>query len=234
MGKKIIVLSGSEKADGEYIRIFVNRDYIRAVEAVGGLPVVAPPTEDEEDARRYIDMADALILTGGHDIDPYYYNEDILPECNLPSRRRDVFEMNLLKYALKKKLPVLGICRGIQLINVYMGGTLYQDVIYNRDSKLMHYQPGDKGIPVHRVILEKESTLYKLYGGEIRVNSFHHQQIKDIGKGLRVTGRAPDGVIEVIEGESDEMLLMGLQWHPEMMYDAGIEDMVKIFRLLIK
>lgn len=234
MKNKVIGISGNRRSFDNFTRDYVNNHYIDSIEKAGGVPLIFPITTREETIESYVSMIDALILSGGHDMDPVYYNEELLPEGQMPFRERDTFDMLLIKYALEKRIPILGICRGMQVLNVYFGGSLYQDLKYNKDVYLKHIQESSPGEHVHKVAIERDSVLSEIYGEEVWVNSHHHQLVKRIGDGLKATGRASDMAVELIEWEDSSRFVVGVQWHPEMMYSSGSSEMGRIFNLLLE
>ncbi len=196
--------------------IKLRREYIERVEEHGGMVFLITPFHriDENDLS-------GIIIPGGGDIHPSYYGEEILfDNLNIVNRMRTEFELELLQRLMKLKRPILGICYGMQLINVFMGGTLYQDIKREIPASIDH----NKGHHVHI----KENRFIKK--GIIRVNSSHHQSIKSPGKGIDVIGTSEDGVIEAIT-HIDYPYLLGLQWHPERMND---EISKSIFRNFIE
>lgn len=234
MKNKIVGISGNRRTWDDFVRDYVNYHYTDSIEMAGGVPLILPITTSEEVAKSYIEIIDALILSGGHDMDPALYNEELLPEGEMPFRRRDTFDMLLIKYALEKNIPILGVCRGMQVLNVYFGGSLYQDLKYNKEIYLKHIQEINPGEPVHKVMIEKDSILSGIYGTEIWVNSYHHQLVREVGKGLKITGRSTDMAVELIEWRDNSRFIMGIQWHPEMMYSSGSDEMGKVFTLLLE
>jgi len=181
-------------------------DYARAVIAAGGLPVFLPGSADPAD---YADRLDGLLLSGGTDIEPARYGQAPCAELIPPEPGRDAFEIGLLDGAARDGMPVLGICRGIQVLNVHGGGTLHQHV----PPHACHAEPPNT--VAHRVGLTAGSLAASLYGPSIQVNSLHHQIIDDLADGYDATGYSDDGAIEVIESRRRPWL--GVQWHPEMM-----------------
>ena len=181
-------------------------DYARGVIAAGGLPVFLPSSADPAD---YANRLDGLLLSGGADIDPARYGHEPCAELFTPEPARDAFEMALLDGAARAAMPVLGICRGIQVLNVHGGGTLHQHVAPHA---CFHQPPNSVA---HRVDLIEGSLAASLYGPSVQVNSLHHQTINEIADGYEVTGRSEDGAIEVIEARRQPWL--GVQWHPEML-----------------
>jgi len=199
-------------------------DYVEGVVRAGGIPVVLPAIAEtaEEVARRI----DGLLLCGGSDLDPGYYGEEPIPELGVTLPERDAFEMALLDHALRRGTPVFGICRGLQLLNVALGGTLYQDLSSQLgNGSIAHRQQMPKWQWTHEVEVDGGSNVAKIMGStELRVNSYHHQGIKDLAKPLLVAARASDGVIEAVESPSlSEHWLVGVQWHAEAMRDVGSE-----------
>ena len=237
MTKAIIGLSGSilthkGKTFSGYLRSYANEDYVRAVSKNGGVPLILPVTADEEIIKRQVEKLDGLIITGGHDISPTSYGEEPLVKLGETLPIRDSFDRLLFKYAIKKNIPILGICRGLQMMNVYFGGSLYQDLSYNKVSYVKHDQEDGPTLATHSISIEEDSWLYKSLGeGEVLVNSFHHQAIKDLASDLRVVARAKDGVIEAVEHKSYGYML-GVQFHPEMIFEED-PKMNKIFKQLI-
>ena len=195
-------------------------DYARGVIAAGGLPVFLPSSADPAD---YANRLDGLLLSGGADIDPARYGQQPCAELFTPEPARDAFEMVLLDGAAAAGMPVLGICRGIQVLNVHGGGTLHQHVAPHACSS----QPPNS--VAHRVDLAEGSLAASLYGPSVQVNSLHHQTIDEIADGYDATGRSDDGAIEVIEAHHRPWL--GVQWHPEMM-DSRDRD--PVFDWLVK
>ena len=178
-------------------------------------------------------MVDGLLLSGGQDVAPKNYGEEPTPKLGDIFPERDDFEYALLKAALEAKKPILGICRGLQIINTYFNGSLYQDLSYIGTEVLKHNQVNSPSMVTHSVTLDKSSKLFDIFGEEkIRVNSFHHQAVKKVGDGLAISAKAPDGVIEAIE-KTDYPFLVAVQWHPEMLH-LTVEMMNKLFIRFIK
>ena len=190
--------------------------YTNAIEAAGGAPVVLPPLA-EETANDVLDGLDAVCLSGGPDVDPAEYGADP-DECLGPTwRRLDRFELALARAADERGLPVLGICRGCQVLNVARGGDLVQHLgTAERDDPLHHRQRVRGERPAHRIEIEPGSVLAGAVGAtDLEVNSFHHQAVDTLGAGLRASAYAPDGVIEAIE-DPDRPFVLGVQWHVEL------------------
>ena len=181
-------------------------DYARGVMAAGGLPVYLPP---DVDANRLAGRLDGLLLSGGADVDPALYGQGTTPELSPLEPTRDAFEMAMLDGAAAAGIPALGICRGLQVMNVHGGGTLHQHV----PSHACYEQPIDA--VAHDVEFTPGSIAASLYGPSRPVNSVHHQTVDVVADGFMITGRAPDGVVEVIE--ATDRAWLSVQWHPELM-----------------
>jgi len=214
-------------------------NYALAVVAAGGVPLLAPNV-DAALAERYAATADGLLLTGGVDIDPYRFGGRPDPDLGLVDGRRDAFELALYRAFLARGKPVLGICRGIQLVNVAHGGSLHQHLPSVAGTE-QHSQKDTTGAPLQRVTLADGSRLASAFGSPVlRVNSFHHQAIDRVGEGLRVTARADDGIVEAVEladeGSRDATggaFMVAVQWHPEMCWDTHPEHHAP-FRMLVE
>lgn len=216
-----------------YKRDYVNEDYITSITRNNGIPLLLPIMDIEDDIRQQVDSIDALLLSGGHDVDPVNYDEDPVNELGDTSLRRDAFDFALIKYACQKGIPVLGICRGCQVINVFKGGTLYQDLCYRPTKSIRHWQDHNPTQPSHGVKFEQDGLLHKITGVSTwRVNSFHHQAIKKLGKDLKAIARADDGVVEAIM-DTQYSFMLGVQFHPEMLSVVD-ENMNKLFKYFIQ
>jgi putative glutamine amidotransferase len=194
----------------------VSNNYINSVINAGGLPIMIPITNDDWNINKYIDMLDGILFTGGEDISPILFGENPLKQVTYISTDRDTHEIAMFKKAYEKNIPILGICRGIQLMNVAQGGTLYQDIDAQIQGALGH---GPMENPVnelyHTVSIQKESILFNIFQtDELKVNSFHHQSIKDLGSDLKVTALSTEGIIEGVESCQKDFVV-GVQWHPE-------------------
>ena len=191
-------------------------NYIRSSEGAGLTPVVVPPLVDPTRAAEIVRVAGGLLLTGGEDLDPSLYGELKHPSVHGTNPRRDATELALLAAAREFRRPVLAICRGIQLINVALGGTLVQDLESLRPSEIQHDQPHAREDRTHRVSITAGSKLASATSATaMMVNSYHHQAIDRLATGLRVTATAPDGVIEGAEVHDPDWWVLAVQWHPE-------------------
>lgn len=212
----------AERPLGKFVR--TDLDYVEGVAGAGGAPVVLPPVGEERTAKVVVSSLDGLLLSGGSDLDPRFYGEEPALELGPTIPERDVFEMALVGLALRRGIPVFGICRGMQVLNVALGGTLYQDLPSQWDGDVLkHRQATPKWQPTHEVEVSGGSYVSEIMGCEVvKVNSYHHQGIKDLADGLVVTGRSSDGVVEAVEAaDLSERWLLGVQWHAEAMRGAG-------------
>lgn len=233
----IVGISGSVMIDQGgmfpgYHRSYVNEDYVNSVIQNGGIPVIIPVSDVAEVLDSYIDKIDALILSGGHDVCSMNYNEEPCPKMGDIFPERDKFDFALLERAEKKRIPILGICRGAQVINVYHGGSLYQDVSMCDTAAVKHWQGHFPEQVTHSVDIVDDSLLHRIVKvNRVMVNSFHHQIMKNVAPDFNVVARAADGVIEAIE-HKDYPMLIGVQWHPEMMHKKSMQ-MNLLFTALI-
>jgi putative glutamine amidotransferase len=209
-----------------------NETYVRAVEKAGGAPVLLPPTKDSNSIDSFLNVIDGLIISGGPDMGAHYFNEEPHKDMGQISPLMDEFEEELFNKALEKNIPILGICRGLQVINVFLGGTLYQDIYDQTDTKIQHRQKAPREFTAHSIEIIEDSFLYELFGDRLRVNTFHHQAIKDLGQGMEAVAYAPDGLIEAIESK-DYKFLIAVQWHPEGMWNSEY-NYDKLFDELVK
>ena len=237
MNKPIIGISTSVLVDEGggfpgYERIYVNKDYVSSVISAGAVPLMIPMDATEENLRQTLELVDGMIFSGGHDIAPIRYGEEPHQKLQDICPERDEFDFLLYRLAKEHSLPILGICRGFQLMNVSEGGKLYQDLSLKNTESLKHSQGHGPSIPTHTVKVESGSKFYKILGkGEIRVNSFHHQAVKSTSENVAISGKALDNVVEAIELKNYPFGL-GVQFHPEML-QAKEEDMKKIFSALV-
>jgi putative glutamine amidotransferase len=193
------------------------------------VPIIKKATALE----RILSKLDGLLLSGGYDINPKFYGEEPLEGLEYVDADRDCTEMELTRFALEMNIPILGICRGIQILNVVGGGTLYQDLPSQKSSCLKHRQEADMQVTTHRVSIDRSSLLYEiLKKDEIWVNSSHHQAVKDVVPGYRVSAVAKDGIIESIEDTSRKFVL-AVQWHPEGTWEID-EDSQQLFRAFVE
>jgi len=213
-------LVGITLGDGEKAGLHAMReDYLRSVEQAGAIPVVLPAV-DPGDVPSLLDRFDGVLLSGGVDVDPVLYGQAAHPRLGKVNRRRDDFELALTREALRRDVPILAICRGHQVLNVATGGTLVQDVASLVEGAMRHDASGPRWRRAHAVEVTSPSLLREVLGqGTLSVNSFHHQAVDRIGKGLVVTARCPvDGVVEGLEMPS-RRFVVAVQWHPESFWN---------------
>jgi len=202
-------------------RAHLNRAYVAAVQRAGGVPVLLPPYLDPPARDALWSRLDGLVLSGGGDVDPARFGEARRPEVDGVSEARDALEMELANRAVDGAVPLLAICRGIQVLNVARGGSLVQHIPAEVPEACAHAQSAPRHEPTHAVAVRVEGTLLGrvLALPELRVNSFHHQAIRRLGAGLRETAWAPDGVIEGVDMPGAPGFVVGVQWHPEDLAD---------------
>jgi putative glutamine amidotransferase len=211
---------------------YVADGYFNGVAKCGGIPIVIPLLEDEEVIKEIIDRTDALIFTGGEDIGPHHYGEKPHQFLGEVFPLRDQIEIMSVRYSLSKDKPILGICRGAQLINVAMGGTLYQDLPSQMKDSGQHMQKAPRPEASHYVSLQKGSKLFEIFQkGQIFSNSFHHQAVKDLAPHFMIAAQAEDGVVEGFESTVHQFVV-GIQWHPEMMWGKS-EEMLQVCQYFI-
>jgi putative glutamine amidotransferase len=199
---------------------FLRARYVRAIEDLGGIPIVLPLVADLDARRRLVTHIDGLLLTGsGPDLAPELYGERQRYRFRVMSQRRATFELEMAQLARAADLPLLGICGGMQALNVAFGGSLYQDIDSQRPQPLQHRQSVPATQLTHAVKIAPKSLLHRIVQTKtLRVNSSHHQSVKEVASALTATAVAPDGVIEAIESPSQRFFL-GIQWHPEFLFD---------------
>lgn len=215
MPEPLVALTATTKNIGGIMRVRLNEDYVDAVRDAGLIPLILPPREPRE-LESLIAVVRGVVLTGGEDVDPTEYGAAASPKSEPPHHERDKFELTLVRLAHQRRLPTLAICRGIQVVNVALGGTLVQDIGTECPTTIDHERSDDREMRVHEVTIDQDSQLAAAVGGtHIAVNSSHHQALARVADGLRVTARAPDGIIEGAEWERDDWWMLGVQWHPE-------------------
>lgn len=219
--------------DYEMRHVMTRQNYLTSIMGEGGVPLILPLTEDESTLFRAAELCDGFLFPGGVDLHPSLFGEDTLQACGEICPIRDSMELKLMEYVLENDKPALGICRGIQTMNVALGGTLYQDIPAQTAGRLCHSQKPPYDFGVHRILIEKDSLLYTILGKEsIMVNSMHHQAVKDTAASLSTAAVAPDGIVECVWRPQSRFFL-GVQWHPEYLY-AVSEDHRKLFGALVE
>ena len=229
-----IAVSGVVRRWQDAERTGVNAGYVHSVVAAGGVPIVLSQLIGAAMAPRALEGCDALLLTGGEDIDPARYGARPIRALRAVDPGRDEFELALFRAARERGLPVLGICRGLQTINVALGGTLWQDLPSERRGPVDHDPATPRDARVHPVTLAPGSRVARALGTTaLTPNSFHHQGIRDLAAGLVASGWAVDGLIEAVETASGDGWLLGVQWHPEEMYADSAAPEGGFFRALV-
>jgi putative glutamine amidotransferase len=233
MGSPLIGVSTSITVGAHPERAYVNSSYLHAVQRAGGVPVALPPQLSAAALGRLARGLDGLLLTGGGDMDPSRFGEaphatlyDVVPA-------RDTVETDAIRIALERRLPILAVCRGVQVLNVALGGSLYQDVGTDPGTEVRHSQEAPRDQPTHKVKVRAGSRLAETLGtDEIEVNSMHHQAVKVLGAGLAAVAWAPDQLIEGVELTDPSRFVLGVQWHPEELY-AHSEPARRLFAALV-
>lgn len=232
------VIGISMNTQDAYVKVAEN--YIRAIEAAGGIPYPLPMSTDSAKVAEVVGLIDGLIITGGADVNPLLYGDEPSQEIGKTNTVRDKAETLLFTQARKRSIPILGICRGLQLINVLMGGTLCQDIPsqwkggrHQSSAPVQHLQTSPKEVPTHTILVAKDSRLHDIMGCDsIAVNSFHHQCIKRPAPSLRITAYAKDGVPEAFQCDK-EPNIQGVQFHPEGLYQKNVA-FLNFFRDFVK
>lgn len=218
--------------DSEKDSLWMLPGYMDSIENAGGLPVMLPLSNNTELLDQMMDFCDGFLFTGGHDIDPELYYEMIEEECGEIIELRDQMEMRLFNRIVEADKPLLGICRGLEMINVCLGGRLYQDLPKQYGTVVEHHQKPPYDQPVHWIQLTPESPLQSILNKKIlEVNSYHHQGIKDLASGLEIMAEAMDGLAEAIY-MPDKKFVWAVQWHPEFSYKND-EDSRKIIQTFV-
>ena len=212
----------------------MSQRYVQALTDAGAIPWLIPLVDDAT-LRGVYERLDGVFLPGGADIDPASYGTRPHPLCDNTDRERDRVELALARWAMADGLPVLGVCRGLQLINLAAGGSLYQDIADQRPGSIKHdyfpfgNQTYTRDYLAHEVAVTPGTRLARVFGcGDLCVNSMHHQGVRDVGRGLRVSAAAPDGLVEGLESENGHYVV-GVQWHPEALADGRSRDLFREF-----
>lgn len=226
---RILVTTSSKRSTTGLDRYDVlgGLNYAEALRRAGALPLFLPnldPERTPELVSGWLDVADGVLLSGGGDIDPYLFGQEPHPRLGYVDPTRDALEIALYRGARERGMPLLGICRGIQIVNVAEGGDLHQH-LPDAYPETQHEQRDTSGAPLKRVRLEPDSVIARAHGAtEIAINSFHHQAIDRLGDNLRVTARSADGLIEAVESTNGSFVL-AVQWHPEMSFERFPEHL---------
>ena len=231
--KPVIGLCFAEALIAAPGKLCVNMSYIKALVDAGATPLPIPVTDDPSRAAEYIDLIDGLLIPGGQDITPALFGKDPIPQVTYMIVAQDRMEMELLRLAEKKGIPVFGVCRGLQLMNITFGGGLIQDIHAEKKATVCHKQDlSIRSQATHSATMLEGSLLEELLGKEpLYVNSYHHQALDDVAPGFTVSATAADGIIEAIENR--EKNLYAVQWHPEEMY-VRYPRFANLFRYLVE
>lgn len=217
----ITATSRREKAD-EPERVWLNAAYVNAVIRAGGLPAITPPSP-EHDAAALLEHVDGVLFTGGEDVDPTLFGQAAHPALGRVTPARDGWEIALARAARARGVPVLGVCRGIQVLNVAFGGTLVQDIPSLHPGALAHAQLEPRAERTHPVRIEAGSQLAAVLGTQLHVNSMHHQAVAELAPGFAATATASDATIEGMEWTADDWWCIAVQWHPEELDGADLK-----------
>jgi len=221
MTRPLIGVTTSITVGKEPERAYVNSAYLVAIQEAGGISVPLPPLLAGPSLPELADRLDGLLLTGGGDVDPATFGEPPHPTLYEVAPARDRLEITLVRRFIEARRPILGICRGIQVLNVALGGSLYQDVASDPGTEIQHQQTGPRDKPAHPVKVVSGSFLARILGSEeLEVNSMHHQAVKAPGQGLLPVAFAPDAIIEGVELDDPDLshFVLGVQWHPEELF----------------
>ncbi len=207
-------------------RYKIHEDYISAISSAGGCPILLFPHNEIPS------FLDGIVFSGGGDIDPLLFGEEPLFQSGEISPVRDAFELSLCKQAMARDIPLLGICRGMQIINIALGGTIFQDISVQTNSKLKHSQQAPRDYATHSIFIEENSLLSALWEKETAsVNSFHHQAVAFLGENLQASAKSRDGLTEALE-HKEKPFVLGVQWHPEAMMHTT--EQKKLFAAFLK
>lgn len=220
MANRTVALTAARRVEPDAARVRLNMAYVAALESAGLVPIIVPPLSNGGDVAEVVSRVGGLVLTGGGDLNPALYGEPLHPKAYPPEDDRDATELAMIAAARAARLPTLAICRGIQALNVALGGSLIQDIASQVDTEIEHDAQGNRNKRIHEVVVEPGTRLAKaVEASRITVNSLHHQAVATIAPGLRVSARSPDGVIEGLE-TTDDWWVLAVQWHPEEMDKA--------------
>ena len=219
---RTVAVTAGIRPDGDTSRVRLTAAYVTALESAGLIPLIVPQLSNADAASAVLDSVAGLVLTGGEDVDPARYGEKRHEKVRSVNAARDATEAALIKEARKRGTPVLAICRGIQMLNVALGGTLVQDIPSQCETDIAHDEESARNSRTHEISVEPGSLIATAIGTEhCTVNSFHHQSVKRVADGMRVTARSPDGIIEGLESTDEHWWVMAVQWHPEEMTDSA-------------
>ncbi|MFT8323253.1 MAG: gamma-glutamyl-gamma-aminobutyrate hydrolase family protein [Bacillus sp. (in: firmicutes)] len=232
--KPVIGITGAYVLHNKFMEgSYTHHDYQKAIAKNGGLPIILPFVQ-EDLAEEMVEQCDAILLSGGEDVDPSMYNQDPHLDLGATIPLRDKVELKIIKAAMKRNMPIFAICRGIQILNVALGGTLIQDIPSSVKDSIKHSQIVDRSWDTHWVTIVENSRLEQIMKDtSVRVNSLHHQAIDRVANDLAVVAQSSDGIIEAVEHKSYQNFFLGIQWHPESMA-ATNEAMNRLFAQFVK
>jgi putative glutamine amidotransferase len=220
--KPIIGITGAYIKRNEHMEgVYVHHDYHKSVAANGGIPVILPFINPEMTLET-LPLCDGIILSGGEDVDPQFYGQDPHIHLGPTLPDRDLVEIEIVKYAIKNNIPILAVCRGVQILNVALGGTLIQDIPSQMKEPIQHSQTVERRRDTHWVNISTDSKLYQILDSDrVRVNSLHHQALDKVSEDLRVVAMSSDGIVEAVEYIHSSTFTVGVQWHPESMASSN-------------
>ena len=232
MKKPIIGITPQYDYNNNFVRI--QNNYLKAIKAAGGIPFLLPLEIDKKDLDQIINHIDGFLFSGGPDIDPFLFGEETIPGGGIVIPERDAMEQATFSYAYKHDKPMLGVCRGLQAFNIFLGGTIYQDLTtqYLHSPSICHYQKSGDRVLTHSINIIPNTLLSSIIPKEtIKVNSFHHQAIKSLSPNLKPAAKSKDSIIEAAYSVTRTFLL-GVQWHPEHLYSFD-NNQLAIFEAFI-
>lgn len=210
--------------DFEQQKLCMRQNYMEALSHAGALPVVLPLPDGTEDTSALASLCDGFLFTGGPDVHPSLFGEETLRFCGVIDERRDRFEIALLQEAMRLDKPIFGICRGIQLINVALGGSLYQDIPAQAPGEIAHSQNPPFTVAVHTVAIDRASPLYRITGKEkLTVNSMHHQAVRELAPTLKCGAKSQEGLVECVY-RPESRYFLAVQWHPEYLWQKDKDE----------
>jgi len=228
----IIGLTALRSPDQTSYHHILTGPYVRCITAAGGYPIVLPSIPER--CEEALSLVDGLLLIGGGDIEAKHLGLTNHPKAKFFNPLRDEFELAVIRLAAQRKMPMLGVCRGLQMMNIALGGSLYQDVNDEQGTDFDHQREKTPDLPVHAVSIAAESCLASILGTtSLSVNSVHHQAIKDVSSKLKAVAWAPDGVIEAAEACGDSGFMLGVQWHPERISEKQPEQLRLFERFVV-
>ncbi len=229
MAKPVIGISGNERPHAKFPDIlwsYTPTGYVKGIQEAGGLPLIIPVSSDTQVVASYVGMIDKLILTGGQNVDPVFYGEEKDTSDDDFFLERDLFEFALVEEAIKQNKPIFSVCRGTQLMNIALGGSLNQDIEN-------HWQDAPTDYLSQDMVITPGTDLAGIYGTATKINSFHHQSIKRLADGLEIIARDPaDDTIEAVLSVKKDLRYLGVQWHPELLREKRPEDQ-KLFDYIV-